>query len=142
MDVIARKYNALAAYSYLASLALYVVPYSYLFIKALGNSNMPIPLLLFLVAALLLGLLVAVGLQLKAGKMWAKVLVLLNAVSMTLFSLFFVLALFRSGLFTVLRTLSFLGLNLATICFLLKGDPQRAAAPEAGGAEGRRNRVN
>ena len=134
MDVIARKYNALATYSYLASLTLYILPTIYSLFSLVAENS--IPFRLILVAALFLGLLITVGLQLKAGKTWAKVLVLVNAVCMTLVSLFFVSALFYSGFFTVLRILIFLALNLVTIYFLLKSDPQRAASsttiPEEG----------
>ena len=134
MDVIARKYNVLATYSYLASLTLYILPIIYSLFSLVAENS--IPFRLILVAALFLGLLITVGLQLKAGKTWAKVLVLVNVVCMTLVSLFFVPALFYSGFFTVLRILVFLALNLGTIYFLLKSDPQRAASSTTIAEEG------
>jgi len=132
MDATIRKNNALAAYIYLASLALYLIPALYLLVNPSGKIS--VPFIIILVVGLLLGFLLAVGLQLKAGKTWTKVLVLLRAVGIAFFSMYFIPALLYHSPLTILRTLVFLTLNLGTIFFQFKA--HRVATSEAGVAAG------
>ncbi|MBO3270731.1 hypothetical protein [Hymenobacter defluvii] len=132
MNATVRRNNAIASYLYLVSLTLYMIPVIYLFLNPVGK--IPAPLFVIIALALFLGFLIVVGIKLRAGKMWAKVLVLLNAAGMSIFCLYGLPNLLHSSPFTIMRILSFLALNLGTLWFLFKA--YRAASYGAGVAVG------
>lgn len=125
INALARQYYAWTAYLYWASLAWYVVPTMYLFLRPVHGTA---PLLIVVLMALFLAFLLVVGAQLQTGSKWAQALVLLNAGGMVLLCLYAVPSLVHSTPFTVLRSVTFLALNVAILFFLFKA--YRAATQE------------